>query len=112
MQAGHLEYGSQIPGYEALGYVAPSGSAFVVRADALQKCNWHPTHSRAAHIALGQELKLQGYLSHYLPQVLAVGGLHLLLCFSCFLPLSHKSPLPPALITPHIPTVSRLLYLL
>lgn len=73
MQAGQLEYGSQIPGYEALGYVAPSGSAFVVRADALQKCNWHPTHSKAAHIALGQELKLQGYLSHYLRQVLAVG---------------------------------------
>ena len=73
LQAGYLEHTSQIPGYEALGCVAPSPSAFVVRADALQKCNWEPTYSRASHVALGQELKLQGFLSHYVPDVLAVG---------------------------------------
>lgn len=90
-QAGHLQYSSQVPGYEALGCVAPPGSAFVVRADALQKCNWLPTHSRAAHVALGQELKLQGFLSHYVPDVLATGQ-HALLSFTfCTHVLYHLS---------------------
>ena len=70
-----MEYESRIPGYEALGYCAPSNSAFIVRADALQKCNWLPMYTRAPHLALGQELKLQQFLSHYLNMPLAVGML-------------------------------------
>ena len=62
-----------MPGYEALGYCSPSNSAFIVRADALQKCNWLPMYSRAFHLALGQELKLQQLLCHYLNMPLAVG---------------------------------------
>ena len=60
-------------GYEALGYCSSSNTAFVVRADALQRCNWLPMYSRAYHLALGQELKLQGFLSHYIPVPLAAG---------------------------------------
>lgn len=70
-----MEYESRIPGYEALGYCSPSNSAFIVRADALQKCNWLPMYSRAFHLALGQELKLQQFLCHYLNMPLAVGTL-------------------------------------
>lgn len=73
MQINRVEYESRIPGYEALGFCAPSSSAFVVRADALQKCNWLPMYTRAPHLALGQELKLQEYLSHYISEPLAVG---------------------------------------
>jgi len=68
-----VEYDSRIPGYEALGFCSPSSSAFIVRADALQKCNWLPMISRAPHLALGQELKLQEYLCHYINMPLAVG---------------------------------------
>ena len=73
MQINYVDYESRIPGYEALGYCAPSSSAFVVRADALQKCNWLPMHTRTPHLALGQELKLQEYLSHFINEPLAVG---------------------------------------
>ena len=73
VQINPVEYESRIPGYEALGYCAPSSSAFVVRADALQKCNWLPMHTRAFHLALGQELKLQEYLSYFINEPLAVG---------------------------------------
>ncbi len=68
-----MEYDSRIPGYEAQGFCSPSSSAFIVRADALQKCNWLPMYSRAPHLALGQELKLQEYLCHYINMPLAVG---------------------------------------
>ena len=80
MQINHVEYESRIPGYEALGYCAPSSSAFVVRADALQKCNWLPMHTRASHLALGQELKLQEYLSCFINEPLAVGECCAALC--------------------------------
>ncbi|KAL0033640.1 hypothetical protein WJX79_009306 [Trebouxia sp. C0005] len=72
-QINQVEYDSWIPGYEALGFCSPSSSAFIVRADALQKCNWLPMYSRAPHLALGQELKLQEYLCHYINMPLAVG---------------------------------------
>ncbi|KAL3162306.1 hypothetical protein ABBQ32_009993 [Trebouxia sp. C0010 RCD-2024] len=72
-QINRVEYESRIPGYEALGYCAPSSSAFVVRADALQKCNWLPMYTRAPHLALGQELKMQDYLSHFINEPLAIG---------------------------------------
>ena len=75
MQINRVEYESRIPGYEALGYCAPSSSAFVVRADALQKCNWLPMYTRAPHLALGQELKMQDYLSHFINEPLAIGEL-------------------------------------
>ena len=80
MQVNHVEYESRIPGYEALGYCAPSCSAFVVRADALQKCNWLPMHTRAPQLALGQELKLQEYLSYFINEPLAVGKCAVLCC--------------------------------
>ena len=83
MQINYAEYESRIPGYEALGYCAPSCSAFVVRADALQKCNWLPMHTRAPHLALGQELKLQEYLSHFINEPLAVGECAVLCCAVC-----------------------------
>lgn len=95
-----MEYDSRIPGYEALGFCSPSNSAFIVRADALQKCSWLPMYSRAPHLALGQELKLQEYLCHYINMPLAVGeSLPLLLLLPLDLPLCALAP-GPALIWP------------
>ena len=36
---------------------------------------WLPMHSRASHLALGQELKMQQFICHYINVPLAVGRL-------------------------------------
>ena len=63
----------QFPGYEALGAVCTVGTNYIVRVDALRKCEWLPTYSKAVHHAMGEELRLKGYLSFFLDEVLATG---------------------------------------
>ena len=49
------------------------GTNYIVRVDALRKCEWLPTYSKAVHHAMGEELRLKGYLSFFLDEVLATG---------------------------------------
>ncbi|KAK9830377.1 hypothetical protein WJX72_011403 [[Myrmecia] bisecta] len=72
-QLNHHNSHSMVPGFEAWGFVTCAGTNFICRADSLQKCEWFPTYCDDDGFALGYELKIQGFLSYYHPEVLATG---------------------------------------
>ncbi len=63
-----------LPGYDAFGYIACTGTNFALRANALAHCGWFPTYTITEDFALGIELKRLGYNAVYLKEYLAYGG--------------------------------------
>jgi endoglucanase len=62
-----------LPGYDAFGYIACTGTNFALRANALCHCGWFPTYTITEDYALGMELKRLGYTAVYLKEYLAYG---------------------------------------
>ncbi|KAG1672206.1 hypothetical protein FOA52_002907 [Chlamydomonas sp. UWO 241] len=62
-----------LPGAFAWGYIACTGTNFMIRARALAHCGFFPTYTITEDYALGMELKAKGYKATYLSQYLAVG---------------------------------------
>ena len=62
-----------LPGAFAWGYIACTGTNFMIRARALASCGWFPTNTITEDYALGMELKKRGYKATYLMSYLAVG---------------------------------------
>ncbi len=62
-----------LPGAFGWGYIACTGTNFIIRARALCHCGWFPTYTITEDYALGMELKARGYKATYLNQYLAVG---------------------------------------
>ncbi|KAI8463461.1 MAG: glycosyl hydrolase family 9-domain-containing protein [Monoraphidium minutum] len=62
-----------LPGCDALGYVACTGTNFAVRAAALAAVGWFPEYTITEDYALSMELKAAGFRGRYLPEYLAVG---------------------------------------
>jgi cellulose synthase/poly-beta-1,6-N-acetylglucosamine synthase-like glycosyltransferase len=62
-----------LPGYDAFGYIACTGTNFALRANALAHCGWFPTYTITEDYALGMELKRLGYNAVYLKEYLAYG---------------------------------------
>jgi endoglucanase len=50
-----------LPGCDAWGYIACTGTNFCIRAAALAKCGWFPEYSQTEDYALSMELKKQGF---------------------------------------------------
>eukprot|EP00879_Flechtneria_rotunda_P009977 GHRR01010433.1.p1 GENE.GHRR01010433.1~~GHRR01010433.1.p1 ORF type:complete len:1225 (+),score=296.26 GHRR01010433.1:1011-4685(+) len=62
-----------LPGTDALGYIACTGTNFVLRCSALAECGWFPTFSITEDYTLGMLLKAKGYKAGYLNEELAFG---------------------------------------
>eukprot|EP00955_Chlamydomonas_euryale_P087768 364323-Chlamydomonas_euryale.AAC.17 len=62
-----------LPGAFGWGYIACTGTNFMIRARALAHCGFFPDYTITEDYALGMELKARGYKATYLSQYLAVG---------------------------------------
>jgi cellulose synthase/poly-beta-1,6-N-acetylglucosamine synthase-like glycosyltransferase len=62
-----------LPGTDALGYIACTGTNFCLRCNALADCGWFPTFSITEDYTLGMMLKAKGYKAGYLNEYLAIG---------------------------------------
>ena len=62
-----------LPGTDALGYIACTGTNFCIRAAPLADCGWFPTFTITEDYYLGMVLKKKGYKAGYLNEYLAVG---------------------------------------
>ena len=50
-----------LPGCDAWGYIACTGTNFCIRAQALGRCGWFPEYTITEDYALSMELKKQGF---------------------------------------------------
>ncbi|GBF89253.1 six-hairpin glycosidase [Raphidocelis subcapitata] len=62
-----------LPGCDAWGYVACTGTNFCLRARALGAVGWFPTYCITEDYALSMELKAAGFKGRYMAEYLAVG---------------------------------------
>lgn len=62
-----------LPGCDALGYIACTGTNFCIRCFPLADCGWFPTFTITEDYALGMILKRKGYKAGYLNEYLAIG---------------------------------------
>ena len=62
-----------LPGAAAWGYVACTGTNFMIRAASLASCGWFPVSTITEDYALGMELKKRGHKATYLMEYLSVG---------------------------------------
>jgi len=62
-----------LPGCDALGYIACTGTNFCIRCCPLADCGWFPTYTITEDYALGMILKRKGYKAGYLNEYLAIG---------------------------------------
>jgi hypothetical protein len=62
-----------LPGTDALGYIACTGTNFCLRCNALADCGWFPTFSITEDYTLGMMLKAKNYKAGYLNEYLAIG---------------------------------------
>eukprot|EP00775_Hariotina_reticulata_P006654 gene6654-6879_t len=62
-----------LPGLDALGYIACTGTNFCLRARALGLVGWFPEYCITEDYALSMELKAAGFKGAYLAEYLAVG---------------------------------------
>jgi endoglucanase len=62
-----------LPGCDALGYVACTGTNFCIRARCLAQVGWFPEYTITEDYALSMELKMEGVKGRYLSEYLAVG---------------------------------------
>ena len=62
-----------LPGTDALGYIACTGTNFCLRCYPLADCGWFPTFTITEDYALGMMLKAKGYKAGYLNEYLAIG---------------------------------------
>ncbi|GAX77149.1 hypothetical protein CEUSTIGMA_g4595.t1 [Chlamydomonas eustigma] len=62
-----------LPGAFGWGYIACTGTNFMIRARALCHCGFFPDYTITEDYALGMELKSRGYKATYLNQYIAVG---------------------------------------
>eukprot|EP00879_Flechtneria_rotunda_P011197 GHRR01011695.1.p1 GENE.GHRR01011695.1~~GHRR01011695.1.p1 ORF type:complete len:695 (+),score=198.24 GHRR01011695.1:342-2426(+) len=62
-----------LPGLDAMGYIACTGTNFCLRARALGSVGWFPEFCITEDYALSIELKAAGYKGKYLAEYLAVG---------------------------------------
>ena len=62
-----------LPGTDALGYIACTGTNFCIRAAPLADCGWFPTFTITEDYYLGMVLKKKGYKAGYLNEYLAIG---------------------------------------
>jgi cellulose synthase/poly-beta-1,6-N-acetylglucosamine synthase-like glycosyltransferase len=62
-----------LPGTDALGYIACTGTNFCLRCFPLADCGWFPTFTITEDYALGMMLKAKGYKAGYLNEYLAIG---------------------------------------
>jgi hypothetical protein len=62
-----------LPGCDALGYVACTGTNFCLRARCLARVGWFPEYTITEDYALSMELKMAGVVGRYLSEYLAVG---------------------------------------
>ncbi|WIA20938.1 hypothetical protein OEZ85_005279 [Tetradesmus obliquus] len=62
-----------LPGCDALGYIACTGTNFCLRARSLAAVGWFPEYTITEDYALSMELKSAGFKGTYLNEYLAVG---------------------------------------
>jgi endoglucanase len=62
-----------LPGCDAVGYIACTGTNFCIRANALCECGWFPTYTITEDYALGMELKKRDKKAVYLNEYIALG---------------------------------------
>eukprot|EP00878_Enallax_costatus_P000276 GHUV01000347.1.p1 GENE.GHUV01000347.1~~GHUV01000347.1.p1 ORF type:complete len:1266 (+),score=343.56 GHUV01000347.1:286-4083(+) len=62
-----------LPGTDAFGYIACTGTNFCMRCFPLADCGWFPTFTITEDYALGMILKAKGYKAGYLNEYLAIG---------------------------------------
>jgi cellulose synthase/poly-beta-1,6-N-acetylglucosamine synthase-like glycosyltransferase len=62
-----------LPGTDALGYIACTGTNFCLRCYPLADCGWFPVFTITEDYALGMMLKAKGYKAGYLNEYLAIG---------------------------------------
>jgi cellulose synthase/poly-beta-1,6-N-acetylglucosamine synthase-like glycosyltransferase len=62
-----------LPGCDAWGYVACTGTNFCIRAKELARVGWFPEYTITEDYALSMELKMAGVRGRYLSEYLAVG---------------------------------------
>ncbi|KAI8463876.1 MAG: nucleotide-diphospho-sugar transferase [Monoraphidium minutum] len=62
-----------LPGCDAMGYIACTGTNFCLRASALAAVGWFPDYCITEDYALSMELKAAGFKGRYLAEYLAVG---------------------------------------
>jgi cellulose synthase/poly-beta-1,6-N-acetylglucosamine synthase-like glycosyltransferase len=62
-----------LPGTDALGYIACTGTNFCLRCYPLADCGWFPSFTITEDYALGMMLKAKGYKAGYLNEYLAIG---------------------------------------
>lgn len=62
-----------LPGTDALGYIACTGTNFCLRCYPLADCGWFPFFTITEDYALGMMLKAKGYKAGYLNEYLAIG---------------------------------------
>eukprot|EP00879_Flechtneria_rotunda_P004438 GHRR01004689.1.p1 GENE.GHRR01004689.1~~GHRR01004689.1.p1 ORF type:complete len:1077 (+),score=332.23 GHRR01004689.1:2028-5258(+) len=62
-----------LPGCDALGYIACTGTNFCLRARSLGMVGWFPEYTITEDYALSMELKSAGFKGRYLAEYLAVG---------------------------------------
>jgi cellulose synthase/poly-beta-1,6-N-acetylglucosamine synthase-like glycosyltransferase len=62
-----------LPGTDALGYIACTGTNFCLRCFPLADCGWFPSFTITEDYALGMMLKAKGYKAGYLNEYLAIG---------------------------------------
>jgi len=62
-----------LPGTDALGYIACTGTNFCIRCYPLSDCGWFPSFTITEDYALGMMLKARNYKAGYLNEYLAIG---------------------------------------
>lgn len=62
-----------LPGTDALGYIACTGTNFCLRCYPLADCGWFPSFTITEDYALGMMLKAKNYKAGYLNEYLAIG---------------------------------------
>ena len=62
-----------LPGTDALGYIACTGTNFCLRCAPLADCGFFPSWTITEDYALGMILKAKGYKAGYLNEYLAIG---------------------------------------